>query len=254
MLKRFLAYYKPHKKMLALDMLASLLISAIGMVYPMITNRMLNDLIPNKNVRMIVIFGCVLMTLYVVRMFLRYFVQFYGHMIGVRMQAQMRSELFNHLEKLPYSYYDNHETGKIMSRLTNDLMEVSELAHHGPENLLISGLMIIGSFIYLCTISIPLTLIIFTLVPALVIVSLVYRKKMNDAFAETRKQMAVINASLESSISGIRVTKAFTNAEEERAKFEKGNADFIVARRDSYSAMGKFFSGSSFVTDVFNVL
>ena len=239
--------------MLALDMLASLFISVIGMLYPIITNEMLDDFIPNKKVRLIVICGAVLLLLYVIRMLLRYFVQYYGHMIGVKMQAQMRADLFAHLQRLPFSYYDNHETGKIMSRMTNDLMDVSELAHHGPENLLISGVMIIGSFVYLCTISVPLTLIIFTLVPALVAVSLIYRKKMTEAFAESRKTMAVINASLESSISGIRVTKAYTNSAEEKEKFARGNGEFVEARRDAYSAMGKFFSGSSFVTDVFNV-
>ena len=253
MLKRFLAYYRPYKGMLALDMLASLFISVIGMLYPIITNEMLDDFIPNKKVKLIVICGAVLLLLYVIRMLLRYFVQYYGHMIGVKMQAQMRADLFAHLQRLPFSYYDNHETGKIMSRMTNDLMEVSELAHHGPENLLISGVMIIGSFVYLCTISVPLTLIIFTLVPALVAVSLIYRKKMTEAFAESRKTMAVINASLESSISGIRVTKAYTNSTEEKEKFARGNGEFVEARRDAYSAMGKFFSGSSFVTDVFNV-
>ena len=254
MLKRFIAYYKPHKKMFALDMLASLFISIIGMVYPMVTNKMLDDYVPNKNIRALVMAGVILLALYLIRMYLRYFVQYWGHMVGVGMQAQMRTDMFNHLQKLPYSYFDNNETGKIMSRMTNDLMEISELAHHGPENLLISGIMIIGSFAYLCTISIPLTLIIFACVPLLVVVTVIYRKKMNDAFTETRKSMAVINASLESSISGIRVTKAFTNTKEEQNKFEDGNRQFIDARRDSYNAMAKFHSGSSFVTDVFNVV
>lgn len=254
MLKRFIAYYKPHKKMFILDMIASLFISVIGMLYPILTNLMLEDFVPNKNIRMLVICGIGLLLLYLLRMYLRYFVQYWGHMVGVGMQAQMRTDMFNHLQKLPYTYFDNNETGKIMSRMTNDLMEVSELAHHGPENLLISGIMIIGSFVYLCTISVPLTLIIFAVVPFLVIVTLIYRKKMNDAFTETRKSMAVINASLESSISGIRVTKAFTNTKEEQEKFENGNRQFIDARRDSYNAMAKFHSGSSFVTDVFNVV
>ena len=254
MLKRFFAYYAPHKKMLILDMLASLLISGIGMIYPIITNKMLKDLIPNKNVRMIVISGVALLLLYLVRMFLQFFVQYYGHIIGVGMQAQMRRDMFTHLEKLPYSYYDDHETGKIMSRLTNDLMDVSELAHHGPENILISSVMIIGSFIYLCTLSVPLTLIIFAVIPALIFVTRVYRTRMTEAFKATRQSLAVINAAIESSISGIRVTKAFTNAKEEQEKFERGNQEFITARKDSYKAMGQFHAGSSFVTDVFNVV
>ncbi|MGM9624300.1 MAG: ABC transporter ATP-binding protein [Eubacteriales bacterium] len=254
MLKRFFAYYRPHMKMFTLDMLASLFISVIGMVYPIVTNRMLDDYVPNRKINALICGGIILLVLYIVRMYLRYFVQYWGHMVGVGMQAQMRTDMFNHLQKLPYSYFDNHETGKIMSRMTNDLMDISELAHHGPENILISGIMIIGSFIYLCTISVPLTLIIFACVPLLVIVTVIYRRKMNIAFTETRKSMAVINAALESSISGIRVTKAFTNTKEEQAKFEDGNHRFVEARRDSYNAMAKFHSGSSFVTDVFNVV
>ena len=254
MLKRFIAYYKPHRKMFILDMLASLLISVIGMIYPIFSRTMLNDLIPNHRLRLLVIYGLTLLALYVLRMLLRYFVQFYGHMVGVGMQAQMRSDMFNKLETLPYSFYDEHETGKIMSRMTNDLMDVSELAHHGPENLLISGIMIIGSFVYLCTISVPLTLIIFACVPIMAAVSLFCRKRMRDAFTESRKSIAVINAALESSISGIRVTKAFTNADKEAEKFEKGNAQFVEARKKAYRAMAQFFSSTSFITDVFNVV
>ena len=254
MLKRFIAYYRPHRKMFILDMLASLLISMIGMIYPIFSRTMLNDLIPNHRLRLLVIYGLTLLALYAVRMLLRYFVQFYGHMVGVGMQAQMRSDMFNKLETLPYSFYDEHETGKIMSRMTNDLMDVSELAHHGPENLLISGIMIVGSFVYLCTISVPLTLIIFACVPIMVVVSLFCRKRMRDAFAESRKSIAVINAALESSISGIRVTKAFTNADKEAEKFEKGNAQFVEARKKAYRAMAQFFSSTSFITDVFNVV
>ena len=254
MLKRFIAYYKPHRKMFMLDMLSSLLISVIGMIYPIFSRTMLNDLIPNHRLRMLVIYGLTLLALYVVRMLLRYFVQFYGHMVGVGMQAQMRSDMFNKLETLPYSFYDEHETGKIMSRMTNDLMDISELAHHGPENLLISGIMIIGSFVYLCTISVPLTLIIFACVPIMAAVSLFCRKRMREAFTESRKSIAVINAALESSISGIRVTKAFTNADKEAEKFEKGNAQFVEARRKAYRAMAQFFSSTSFITDVFNVV
>ena len=254
MLKRFIAYYRPHKKVFIMDMLASLVISVIGMVYPIFSRTMMNDLIPNKKFQLLVIYGCTLMALYLLRMLMRYFVQFYGHVMGVRMQAQMRSDMFNKLETLPYSYFDEHETGKIMSRMTNDLMDVSELAHHGPENILISGIMIIGSFIYLCTISVPLTLIIFACVPILVAVSLIFRKKMREAFLESRKSIAVINAALESSISGIRVTKAFTNADKEEEKFEDGNKQYITARSKAYHAMAQFSSSTSFVTDVFNVV
>ncbi|MBQ9511414.1 MAG: ABC transporter ATP-binding protein [Clostridia bacterium] len=254
MLKRFISYYKPHKKLFILDMLASLLVSLIGVVYPIVTRTMLNNFIPNKKYNLIIIFGIVLLALYFVKMLLNYFIQYYGHMMGVRMQAQMRSDMFNHLEKLPYSFYDNHETGKIMSRMTNDLMDISELAHHGPENLIISTITILVSFIYLSTINIWLTLIVFTCVPLLLIISSKLRKQMRAAFKRSRESIATINASLEGSISGIRVTKAFDNAEKEKEKFEEGNEDFVAARRDSYNAMGKFHAGNTFVTDIFNVV
>ena len=254
MLKRFLAYYKPHRLVFTLDMLAALLIALIGMFYPVITREMLNDLIPNRKYQLIIIAGGALLLLYVIRMLLNFFVQYYGHVMGVRMQAQMRSDMFEHLEKLPYSYFDKQETGKLMSRMTNDLFDVSELAHHGPENLIISTITIIASFIYLCSINVILTLIIFVCVPFLLIISVSLRAKMHAAFKKSRASVAEINASLESSISGIRVTKAFTNAKKECEKFEVGNAAFVEARREAYSAMGKFHSGTSFITDVFNVV
>lgn len=254
MLKRFLRYYKPHLKMFTLDMLASLLISVIGMLYPIMTRTMLNDLIPNRNYRLIVIFGVGLLLVYFIRMLLRYFVQYWGHLIGVRMQAEMRTDMFRKLETLPYSYYDNNETGKIMSRMTNDLMEVSELAHHGPENFFICSITIVGSFVYLCMINWVLTLIIFACVPLLAAVALTMNKRMNVVYMESRKSIAVINAALESSISGIRVTKAFTNTEVESEKFEKGNAQYVEARRRSYKVMAQFSSSTSFITDVFNVI
>lgn len=254
MLKRFLQYYKPHKKLFALDMGASLLVALIGVVYPIVTRRMLNDLIPNRNYQMIILFGLLLLAIYVIRMLLNYFIQYQGHMMGTYMQAQMRSDMFNHLEKLPFHFYDNHETGKIMSRMTNDLMDISELAHHGPENLLISTITVIVSFIYLSSINWKLTLIIFACVPFLVLIALLLRKKMRDAFMDSRRSVAVINASLESSISGIRVTKAFTNAQKEQEKFENGNVQYIEARRKAYRSMGQFHSTTSFVTDIFNVV
>ncbi len=254
MLKRFISYYKPHRVIFIFDMIAALLVAAIGMFYPIITREMLNNLIPNQKYAEIIIFGGVLLFLYVIRMLLNYFIQYYGHIMGVRMQAQMRSDMFNNLQKLPFSYYDNQETGKLMSRMTNDLFDVSELAHHGPENLIISFITLVASFIYLCTINVVLTIIIFICVPFLLIISSVLRTKMRNAFKKSREAVAEINSSLESSISGIRVTKAFNNSEKEKEKFEKGNKEFIDARIDAYDAMGKFHSGNTFITDVFNVI
>lgn len=254
MLKRFLAYYKPHKKIFALDMLASLLVALTAIIYPVVTREMLNDLIPQRKYRLIILFGILLLSIYFIRMLLNYFIQYYGHVMGVRMQAEMRSDMFRHLEKLPYRFFDDHETGKIMSRMTNDLMDISELAHHGPENLLISTISVVIAFIYLCSIRWELTLIVFACVPLLVIIAMTLRKRMRDAFMESRKSIAVINAALESSVSGIRVTKAFNNEHIEEEKFERGNLSFVGARRKAYRAMGQFHSATTFVTDVFNVI
>lgn len=254
MLKKFIRYYRPHRLLFTLDMTASFFVALIGIVYPVVTRNMLNDFIPNNKYKMIVVAGLTLLALYFVRMLLQYFIQYQGHMMGVKIQAQMRREMFCHLEKLPYSFYDNHETGKIMSRMTNDLMDISELAHHGPENILISSIAIIVSFLYLGSIDWYLTLIIFVCVPFMLIITMVIRKKMRKAFMDSRVSIAKINASLESSISGIRVTKAFNNSEREKEKFEEGNMEFVEARRDAYKAMGQFHSGTSFITDIFNVI
>lgn len=254
LLKRFLYYYRPHRKIFYADMAASMLLSLIGIVYPIITRKMLNDFIPNRNYRLVVLFGIMLLGAYFIKMLLNYFVQYYGHVMGVRMQAQMRSDMFNKLETLPFGFFDNNETGKIMSRMTNDLMDISELAHHGPENLIISTASVIIAFIYLSTVNIYLALVSFICVPFLIGISALLRKKMRKAFMDSRTSIAEINASLESSISGIRVTKSFNNSSEERKKFEIGNKKFVAARKDAYKAMGQFHSGNTFVTDIFNVV
>ena len=254
MLKRFISYYKPHKLIFCLDMLASLFISLIGIVYPIITRKTLNTYVPERNIKMIIIGGCSLLGIYIIRMLLRFFVQYYGHVMGVKMQAQMRKELFEKIESLPYTYFDNHETGKILTRMTSDLQEVSELAHHGPENFFICGITVILSFVYLTTINVYLSLILFAVVPLMVGVSIVMRKRMKNAFMESRIAVSEINGALESSITGIRVTKAFTNDEKELEKFEIGNSAFVKARSKAYKAMGQFHASSSFITDIFNVV
>ena len=254
MLKRFISYYGPYRGMLALDMLAAFLISVIGMVYPIVTNKMLNEYIPKRMYTTIVIAGAIVLVLYVLRLLLRYFVQYYGHLIGVRMQSAMRRDLFSHLQRLPFRFYDNNETGRIMTRITSDLFEVCELAHHGPENLLISSAMLILSFVYLMTIDWVLTLIIFACVPILILVTAHYRKAMKSAFDDRRKSNATINAAVESSITGVRVTKAFTNSRREVERFNVGDDEFVDSSRRAYDAMAKFHASTSFVTDVFNVI
>ena len=235
-------------------MLASFFVSAIAMVYPILTEYMIGDFIPNKKINFVILGGAILLILYLIRMYLKYFVQYYGHCMGVKMQADMRRDMFKKLEKLPFSFYDEHESGKIMSRMVNDLQVVSELAHHGPENIFICGFMVIGSFIYLAFLNWLLTLIIFACVPVLVFISLFMRKRMDEAFTKTRIETAVINANLESSISGIRVTKAYNNEEFEEMKFQKGNNSFVKARSKAYKRMGEFGASTNFVIDLFNVI
>ena len=254
MFKRFIRYYKPHKKLLAMDMAAAMTISLLGMVYPLITRTMLNDYIPNANIRAIVISGLVVLGLYILRWALNYFVQYYGHMIGVRMQSQMRRDLFAHLQKLPFAYFDNNETGRIMTRITSDLFEICELAHHGPESLLTCSVMMVLAFAYLCSIQWQLALIVFACVPILVVVSFFLRRSMKQAFQDRRKSNAIINAAVESSITGIRVTKAYTNAKAEKAKFKEGDDTFVDSSRRAYKAMARFHSTTAFISDVFNVI
>lgn len=254
MLKRFISYYRPHRLLLYSDLLAALLASLIGILYPITTRRMLTDYIPNRLYSSIITAGVFLLALYIVRMLLNYFMQFYGHVMGVRMQQHMRRDMFDHLESLSYSYYDDHETGEIMSRITTDLMDISELAHHGPENVIISFITVVISFVYLMGINLPLTLIIFACVPLLLILSTLLRKKQVSAFRECRRTLAEINASIESSVSGIRVTKAYCNAQKEKEKFEVGNSRFAAARYKAYKAMGQFHAGTTFITDIFNVV
>ena len=254
MLKRFVVYYKPHKLIFILDLLASFLISILGIAYPIVTREMLNNAIPQSNIRLITIFACSLFVIYFLRMLFRYFVQYYGHAMGVKIQAQMRLDMFRKLESLPFSFYDEHETGKIMSRMTNDLFEISELAHHGPEHLLISSFMVLGSFFYLFSIEKTLTIIIFSCIPILIFTSFYFKNKMNEAFTQSKADIAQINASLQSSVAGIRVTKAFTNSNKEEEKFNIGNNKLIQSRKRAYKAMAQFFSSTTFVTDIFNVI
>ena len=254
MFKRFVHYYHNHKLILTLDMIAAFLIAVTGIGYPILTRIMLNTWIPEGEIKYIIIGGASLVGIYVIRMFLRYFVQYYDHVMCVRMQTEMRTDLFNKLQKLPYSYFDNHETGVIMSTMTNDLFDISELAHHGPENIFIASFTAIGAFTYLMIIDWLLGLILLAVVPILFFLTWFFRKRFRAAMRRSKKAIASINARLENSISGVRVTKAFTNEATERDKFEEANIDYTEARTQVYSAMGKYFAVSQFVTDFFNVL
>lgn len=253
MLKRFCTYYKPHLKIFTADMAAAFLLSVCTMIYPLITRQMLIDFIPNREVKLLVIWAAVLLGIYLVKYFLNYFVTYYGHVMGVDMQATMRRDVFSHLETLPLSYFDDNKTGTIMSRIINDLMDVSELAHHGPEDLFLSIVMLVGSFIVMGSIYMPLTLIIYSLLPFMVFFAMKKQKKMKDAFAASKKEVGEVNATLENSISGIRVSKAYTNSQREKELFERGNSRFVGARSLAYKAMAEFYSGMNLGMDVLRV-
>ena len=254
MLKKFISYYKPYKLEFGFNLFAALLISFLGLLYPILTRRMLNDYIPAMNLRLILIGGLILLGAYFVRMCLRFFVQYNGHMIGVKMQKDMRTEMFNKLQRMPYSYFDENETGTLLSKLVNDLDPMVEFAHHIPSDFFISIVMLIGSFIFLSSIDLLLTLIVFACIPILVFITLITRKKLSGAFREARVGTAKINTAMESSVTGIRVTKAYTNADVEFEKF-KVNIDYLVeARRKGFKALATFLCSSQFVTDLFNVV
>ena len=214
------------------------------------TRNLVNDVIPNKEIKVIGIFAIILMVLYLIKAGCCYFMQYFGHLVGVGMQGDMRRDMFKHLEKLPNSYFDNTKTGDLMSRMINDLMDISELAHHGPEDLFISIIMFLGSFIILSTINLPLTILIFAFVPFIVIFTLKKRKKMNKCFMETRVHTSAINSTLENSIAGIRISKAFVAEEYENEKFNKGNNKFKEVRRQSYKVMAEYFAGVNFGVDI----
>lgn len=254
MLKKFIKYYGPYKKLFFMDLFAAFMVSLIDLVYPMLTRNIINDVVPNKNVRMLVVFSIVLLVIFIVKAGLNFFMQYYGHVVGVRMQGDMRKEVFTHLQKLPSKYFTDNKTGNLMSRIVNDLMDVSELAHHGPEDLFISLVMLIGSFTFLSFINLKLTIIIFSFVPLILIFAVFQRKKMLNAFKETRIKTGEVNSVLENSISGIRVTKSFVNEKNELNKFNKTNALFKKAREDAYKKMGEFFSGTYFLVDILELV
>ncbi|MBQ7939390.1 MAG: ABC transporter ATP-binding protein [Clostridia bacterium] len=254
MLQRFIRYYKPHMRLFMADLACALLLSFCDLVYPMITREMINEHIPNRMLDLLLICAAVLLGIYILKMCLNYFIQYYGHLVGVRMQADMRRDVFDHLQKLPFSYFDNHKTGTIMSRITSDLMDITELAHHGPEDLFISLIMLIGSFILMCDIYVPLALIVVAMVPFMVFFAAKKRRKMSDAFAATRVEMGEINANLENSISGIRVSKAYTNRAYENNNFAAGNNRFVHARTGAYKVMAEFSAGTTMIGDLLNVV
>lgn len=249
LLKRFVAFYKPHKKLFIIDMLCAFLISVFNLAYPFITKQIINDYVPNKLLYLLLASSFSLLALYAIKAVLNYVLQYWGHLVGVRMQADMRSKLFKHLQKLPFSYFDNNKTGVIMSRMTNDLFEISELAHHGPEDVFLSLVTIVGSFVMLAFVNVYLALIVFAFVPFTVICASALRRKMKKVNRQVRIVQGEINADVESAVSGVRVTRAYSAERHESEKFERGNADFVKAKTGQYKVMGQFHSSMNFFMD-----
>ncbi len=254
MVKKFLSYYKPHMKLFIADMFCSLLVAVCDLFYPAITGNIIDIYIPSRELRLMLIWGGTLLAIFLLKAALNYFILYYGHCVGVRMQADMRKEVFRHMQKLPFSFFDSHKTGSIMSRIVNDLMDVSELAHHGPENIFTSVIMLVASFVILCSINLWLTLIIFALIPFIIFFASKMQHRMGRAFTKTREEIAGVNARLENSISGVRVSKAFTGAAHEEKKFDENNRAFQKAREFSYRTMAEFHSGMSLLTDLLNLV
>ena len=254
MLKRFAGYFRPHMTLFLLDMGAALLLSVCDLLFPVVTRNVINVILPQGDARMLMTWFFALFVVYLFKMGMQYFVNYWGHIMGVRMQADMRREMFQKLEALPFSFYDENKTGAIMSRMINDLMNVSELAHHGPENIFISAIEILGAFVIMSFMDWKLTLILFVAVPLFILCTLLSRQKMKKAFLFAKVKVAEVNATLENSISGIRVSKAFTSQKEELEKFEKGNQEFVDARSTAYKAMAEYHSWMNYVIDLLRLI
>ena len=255
-MKRFIKYYKPHWKLFAIDMFCSFLISVCTFAYPFVTELIMDeDNIIAGKFDVILIWCGILVLIYIIKSFLNFVVQYWGHILGVKMQADMRKELFEHLQTLPFSYFDENKTGTIMSRIINDLMDIAELAHHGPEGIFLSVFSIIAATIYLSIrVNVWLALILCAAIPFIVLFAVLRRRKMKAAFKKMREETGEINARVESSIAGIRVTKAYTATNNEIEKFNSSNKAFQKARANAYKEMGIFNSGMGLLTDVFNAL
>lgn len=235
-------------------MIIDLFICIFNMCYPIITRNMLNDFIPNKKFNLIVIFGVGLIVIYLITAVLEYIYTYYGHVVGTDIQRDMRKDLFKKLEKLPFKYFDNNETGKIMSHITHDLQDISELAHHGPEMIFMAVTSLTFAYIYLSNISLKLTLIIFSCIPLLVILTIYLRNEHTKSVRKARVALAQINGDANSAISGIRITKAFNNSDEELKKFNVGNDSFVKAKISQYKTMSLFHSSVSLTTRIFNAI
>lgn len=251
--KEFISYYRPYKGMFFMDMFCALVLSGIDLLFPSLIKYLMDEVYstrPPNMIQIVFLTGAGLLVLYIIRYFCQHYITSWGHIMGARMESDMRRDLFNHLHKLSFSFYDNANTGKLMSRITNDLFDISELAHHGPEDLFISVIKIIGALIIMLTLNIKLTLILLVLMLLIIIFTTYYNLKMRLVFAKNREKIALVNAQTQDSLSGIRVVKSFSNERIEREKFNHGNLQFLETKENSYTIMGQFFSGNQFLQGI----
>lgn len=250
MIKKFFSYYRPHMWLFIIDMICAFLVAVCNLFFPFVTGNIISVYIPDKRLDLVLVWCGVLLFVYVFKAFLAYVIQYWGHVMGVRIQGDMRKDFFHHIELLPFSYFDNNKTGAIMSRIVNDLFEISELAHHGPEDLFLSAITLVGALVLIALINPWLALIVAAIVPFMCWFAVVERRKQKAAFARMREETGEINAEAESAISGIRVAKAYTAEEHEIAKFDVANCNYQEARSRAYKSMGVFNSGMGLFTDV----
>lgn len=256
-LKKLLSYYKPYKGLFFADMFFAILGAAVTLVIPLIVRYITNEVVyfeHHEVMRTITMLGGLMIFLVVVEYVCNYFIAFYGHMMGAKMEANMRSDIFGHYQKLTFAFYDNQKVGALLSRITSDLFDITELLHHGPEDIVISVIKLVGSFIILVNINVKLTIVAFVFVPFMIIFAGYYNRKMKVAFKRNRARIADINSQIEDSLSGIRVVKSFANEEIEMKKFEKGNDNFVAAKKISYSYMAGYHSTLTALTTLVTVV
>lgn len=240
---KFAKYYRPHLKLFILDISSAFFVAGLDLLFPLLSRNILNQYIPEKNMRALMITAVVMLSLYLIRSVLNFIVYYWGHIVGVRIEYDMRKKLFSHLQTLDISFFDGSRVGKLMSRLINDLNTISELAHHGPEDVFISVIMLSGSFLILLRIEWHLTLVLFAFIPIMLIFALKKGFIMRTKFRDVREKIAVVNAQIENSLSGIRVAKAFTNEMFEQDKFDEGNFTFRMSKTRAYKTMAEFYTG-----------
>ncbi|MBP7254304.1 MAG: ABC transporter ATP-binding protein [Negativicutes bacterium] len=248
-IKKFISYYQPYKVLFFADMFCALLISLIDLSFPQLLKFLNNNLFQQDSsiiINSLSLIAFALVGMYLLRFCCQYFITSWGHIMGARMESDMRQDLFNHFQRLPFSYYDKNNTGEMMSKIVSDLFDISELAHHGPENIFISLLKIIGSFILLSMINNKLTLILFIITLIMIAFSYLQNRKMHKVFMDNRKKIATVNARVQDSLSGIRIVKSFANEEIEEAKFSDSNLEFLSSKESSYNMMGIYQAGNSF--------